>query len=102
MEMPLGRITDFCAGHKCFPPTIAISGSSNTWCDDLPIHRLKDVYLPHCCSKKKRCHQPITITGSPSVYVNDRNASHIISETHCHKINIMITGSFDTWVEATA
>ena len=101
-NLPMGRITDFCSGHKCYPPVIAISGSADSWCDDLPIHRFGDKYIPHCCGKKskKKCHEPITITGSPSVYTNDRATSHIGSLTHCSKINIMITGSFDTWIEA--
>lgn len=96
-NMPMGRITDYCSGHQCYPPVIAITGSSNTWCDDLPVHRIGDKYVPHCC---KSCHVPVTSKASPSVYVNDRGASHIGSSTSCSSINIMITGSFDTWIEA--
>ena len=93
---PLGRITDLCSGHVCWPPVIAIQGSSNTFCNDLAVHRVGDAYLPHCC---KTCHVPITSKASPSVYTNDRATAHIGSYTSCSSINIMITGSNDTWIE---
>lgn len=95
-DMPIGRVTDLNSGHECFPPTIAIEGSSNTMCNDLPIHRVSDSYMPHCCHG---CHVPHTAVASPSVYVNDLQASHIGSRTDCSPSNIMMTGSFDTWIE---
>ena len=96
MAMPIGRLTDYCSGHRCYPPVPTIQGSSNTWCDDLPIHRLGDKYVPHCCHG---CHVPITSSGSPSVYINDKPASHIGARTGCSSTNIMITGSNTCWVE---
>lgn len=103
--MPLGRITDICSGHQCYPPSIAIEGSSNTLCNDLPIHRFGDAYMRHCCGKNSPTqtddcgHIPRTIYASPSVYVNDRKASHVGSITDCYPTNIMMTGSFNTWIE---
>ena len=94
--MPVGRITDICSGHKCWPPTIAIQGSSNVFANDLPVHRIYDNYVPHCC---KKCHPVVTAKASPTVYANDRNASHIGSYTFCDKKNIMVTGSFNVWIE---
>jgi len=94
--MPIGRITEICSGHKCYPPTVSVSGSSNVFSDDLPVHRVSDMYVPHCC---KTCHPVITSKASPSVYANDLACSHIGSSTSCSSKNIMMTGSSTVWVE---
>jgi len=98
--MPVGRITEICSGHKCWSPTIAISGSSNVFVENLPVHRVGDIYVPHCCGDDDdRCHDVKTTTASPSVFTNDRATSHIGSNTDCDEKNIMITGSARVWIE---
>jgi len=94
--MPIGRITDICSGHQCFPPTIVIQGSLDVYANDLPVHRIYDNYVPHCCGG---CHPVVTAKASPTVFVNDRNTSHIGSSTFCDSGNIMVTGSFNVWIE---
>lgn len=56
-------------GHGCFPPTVLISGFSNTvFVNNQPvaIQGLSRIQL-HVCGKSK--HDGVVVTGSPSVSV---------------------------------
>ena len=99
--MPIGRITEICSGHTCWPPTIAIQGSSNVFAEMLPVHRVGDAYIPLCCPTPSgpQCHPVITARASPSVFTNNKATSHIGSSTGCSSMNIMITGAPTVWVE---
>lgn len=59
---------DFSAGHSCFPPRPASSGSPNVFVNGIPCVRLSDTWPSHCCMGV--CHGGVTSTGSPNVFVN--------------------------------
>jgi len=96
LSVPIGRISEICSGHQCYPPSIAISASSNVFAELLPVHRVGDSYIPHCCLS---CHGITTARGSSSVYVNGRPSAHIGAMASCS--SVMITGASTVWIEGS-
>lgn len=62
---------DKSTGHGCFPPTVAVVGSNNTFVNKKPAVRKGDPYRIHCC---KSCHVGMA-TGSSRVFVNGKGVT---------------------------
>lgn len=69
MSSGIVRRGDFTRGHLGFPPTPAITASSNTFVNGRGVVRRGDRFLIHC---KRGCHIPIAIIGSRVSFVNGR------------------------------
>lgn len=63
------RLGDESAGHGCFPPVPNDEASPNVFANGIPIHRLNDTQVIHCCGPA--CHVGSQAQGSPNVFVNN-------------------------------
>lgn len=88
MGMPAARKGDYCTGHGCYPPRPNLEGSSDVLINGRPAHREGDRWASHCC---RHCHSSVLEAGSPTVYINGKQAGRIGDPVACGS-NIM-TGS---------
>lgn len=44
----VGRKTDICTGHGCFPPRPTAQWSPDTFVNGLNVHRQTDAWESHC------------------------------------------------------
>lgn len=82
------RLTDLCTGHDCFPPRPNITASENVLINNLGAHREGDSWKEHCCYE---CHPGDQISGSPSVFVNNKPQARVGDFISCGSMNM--TGS---------
>ena len=87
------RETDVCTGHGCFSPRPAIQGSTDTFVNGLPQHRLADQWGSHCCAG---CHGGVAVAGSPDTFVNGLQAERVGDPVDCG--SSMASGSPDTFI----
>lgn len=65
----VARLGDMGSGHApCFPPRPNDAGSPNVFINGIPVHRLGDHWVTHCCGPD--CHDSILGGGSPNVFAN--------------------------------
>ena len=88
------RLGDFCTGHGCFPSRPNVSASTDSFANDLGIHRVGDAWAVHCCGIP--CHGGSQSTGSPDVFVNNLPVARIGDSVSCGSSNS--TGSPDVIV----
>jgi uncharacterized Zn-binding protein involved in type VI secretion len=89
------RVGDFCTGHGCFPSRPNLSGSADVFCNDIPAHRVGDIWDIHACAG---IHGGITVSGSPDVFVNDMQLARVGDQVDCG--SLILNGSPD--VEANS
>jgi len=75
------RLGDVCTGHGCYPPRVNDEGSDNVFINGISAHRQGDHWVTHCCDD--RCHDSKLARGSPSVYVNKKQAARIGDAIAC-------------------
>lgn len=76
------RLGDISTGHApCFPARPNDSASPNVFVNNIPWHRQGDHWVTHCCGPS--CHDGILATGSPNVFVNNRQAGRITDPVTC-------------------
>lgn len=88
MSKPVVRLGDLSAGH-CFESRPNISGSSNVYINNLPAHRVGDIWPVHTCGDSS--HGSVTVGGSSSVLVNGLPLARIGDPLDCG--DICLTGS---------
>lgn len=74
------RHTDVCTGHGCFPSRPNATASSNVFANNLGAHREGDSWKVHCCLV---CHSSVLQSGSPNVYVNNKQWGRIGDPVAC-------------------
>lgn len=74
------RLTDTCTGHGCFPPRANLVASTDVLVNDLGSHRQGDKWKMHKC---KQSHDGSLASGSPTVFVNDKQAGRIGDPVDC-------------------
>jgi uncharacterized Zn-binding protein involved in type VI secretion len=72
--MNVARSGDICSGHGCFPPRPSVTGSETVFIDNLPAHRVGDLWKDHTCVS---VHDSVLAQGSSTVFVNGRNIGRI-------------------------
>lgn len=77
----VSRLGDICSGHGCFPPRPSVEGSSNVFCNGIPVHRQGDAWSTHCCGTP--CHDGVLAQGSSTVFVNGKQCSRISDPVSC-------------------
>lgn len=83
----------FCSGHGCFPSRPNLSASPDVYVNDIPVHRVGDIWDVHCCVS---CHAGVTVVGSPDVFVNDVAKARIGDQIDCG--SLILQGSSDVLV----
>lgn len=86
---PAARIGDlaicFCPGFPCgiCPPGVIVTGSPNTFVENLPVARIGDI-ATNCCGCSGACLCPnVIIGGTPRVFVNMRPMAGLGSPITC-------------------
>jgi uncharacterized Zn-binding protein involved in type VI secretion len=82
---PAARVTDLGSGHGChFPPSPALSGSTDIIINNLAAFRQGDAYLPHPCPVCPQPPHPRNLSrGSATVYFNGRQAGRVTDPINC-------------------
>ena len=75
------RLGDICSGHGCFPPRVNDQGSPNVFANGIPVHRLTDHWVVHCCDDS--CHDSVMGSGSPNVFINGLPVARIGDAVAC-------------------
>lgn len=75
------RKGDTGTGHGCWPPRPNIAGSSNVYCNSIPVHRQSDGWAVHCCGPA--CHASSLAAGSSTVYANSLQLARIGDPVAC-------------------
>lgn len=75
------RLGDICSGHGCFPPRNNDQGSPNVFANGIPVHRLGDHWVTHCCGSS--CHDSNQAAGSPNVFANGLAVARIGDAEAC-------------------
>ncbi len=83
------RLADLSTGHDCFPSRPNDQGSPNVFANNIPVHRVGDHWVTHCCGPV--CHDAAQATGSPNVFVNNKPVARIGDTISCGDHNA--TGS---------
>jgi uncharacterized Zn-binding protein involved in type VI secretion len=78
------RLGDMSTGHGCFPARPNDSASPNVYCNNIPVHRVGDHWVEHCCVV---CHEGNQATGSPNVFANNRPVARIGDTITCGDFN---------------
>lgn len=87
------RLTDRCTGHGCYPSRPNVAASDNVFTNDLGAHRQGDGWRQHSCILS---HSGNLASGSPDVFINDRQAGRIGDPVSCgSKVQ---TGSSDVFI----
>ena len=92
---PASRIGDPNTGEPCFPPTVALVGSIDTFANNIGIVRKGDSYGVHNCGAV--VHPIAGLNGSPTVSVNNLPAMRQGDVMDCNPINFAHTGSPDVF-----
>ena len=77
---------DYCTGHGCWPARVNDEGSPDVFVNDIPWHRQGDHWVSHCCTHPQcihGCHDSVLLSGSETVYVNDRQAGLVGDPVKC-------------------
>lgn len=74
------RLTDKCGGHGCFPARPNNQASTDVFINDKGSHRQGDSWAVHKC---KGSHAGNLAAGSPTVFVNDKQAGRIGDKVSC-------------------
>jgi uncharacterized Zn-binding protein involved in type VI secretion len=88
------RLGDLCSGHNGFPPRGNDQASPDTFCNNIPVHRLGDHWPEH--KHKGKGHQGQMAVGSPNVFVNNRPKARIGDAVSCG--SFAAQGSTDTFI----
>ena len=75
------RKGDSCTGHGCFPPRPNNQGSSDVFCNSIPVHRQGDSWNVHCCGIP--CHGGSLAAGSSTVFANNKDLGRIGDPVSC-------------------
>ncbi len=75
------RKGDSCTGHGCFPPRTNNQGSSDVFCNGIPVHRQGDSWNVHCCGIP--CHGGSLAAGSSTVFANNKDLGRIGDPVSC-------------------
>ena len=75
------RLGDVSTGHGCFPSVANDKASTNVFANSIPIHRITDTQLIHCCGPT--CHVGTQSSGSPNVFVNNLPVARIGDAYSC-------------------
>lgn len=84
----VARLGDYCTGHGCWPPRQGINASPNVRVNGIPVHRVGDGWLIHCCPNDG-CHAGVVAAGSGSVFINGRPAARIGDAISCGSLIAM-------------
>lgn len=84
------RQGDLHSGHKCFPPTPGMKGSSNVLTNGRQTMVVGSQFKPHGCRKP---HPVIVATGYGKVLVNGKPICRIGSKTACLATVVMGSGN---------
>lgn len=76
----VARLHDICTGHTCWPPRPNDQGSPNVFCNGLPVHRVGDHWMVHCCTD---CHDSVLAAGSATVFVNGKPLGRVGDPVAC-------------------
>lgn len=91
------RLGDLCSGHGCWPPRVNDQGSPNVFADGIPVHRVGDHWITHCCvSPPYPCHDSVAAQGSPNVFANGKAKCRIGDAVACG--STMVTGSSTVFI----
>lgn len=94
MAPPIARIADVGLGHGSFPPTLVITGSSNTTVNSRVVARIGDLLSPHGSPSPSPPHGRVICTGSFKTSVNSRGSARIGDFICCG--GLLCTGSGNT------
>jgi len=75
------RKGDSGTGHGCFPPRTNNQGSSDVFCNGIPVHRQGDSWNVHCCGIP--CHGGNLASGSSTVFANNKDLGRIGDPVSC-------------------
>lgn len=75
------RKGDSGTGHGCFPPRTNNQGSSDVFCNGIPVHRQGDSWNVHCCGIP--CHGGSLAAGSSTVFANNKDLGRIGDPVSC-------------------
>lgn len=75
------RLGDVSTGHGCFPSRPNDTASPNVYCNNIPVHRVGDHWVVHCCGPA--CHDGVEAQGSPNVFVNNKPVARIGDACSC-------------------
>jgi uncharacterized Zn-binding protein involved in type VI secretion len=96
MARGIVRLGDFSSGYLCYIPTVAISGSSNTFVNNRRVVRQLDLFAPHFC--KGKISQSFVMTASTNTFVNGRGvARRLDSLSKFPGIHLIISASNNTF-----
>ena len=82
----VARKKDICTGHGCWPSRSSIEGSPDVFVNGIPWHRQGDAYVSHCCTcpgMPHGCHSSVLAAGSPTVFVNGKQAGRVGNPVAC-------------------
>jgi uncharacterized Zn-binding protein involved in type VI secretion len=85
------RKGDTGTGHGCYPPRPNIDGSSNVYCNSIPVHRQSDGWSVHCCGPS--CHASNLSSGSSTVYANSLQLARIGDPVACGSVTAKGSGN---------
>lgn len=74
------RLSDTCTGHSCWPSRPNTSASNDVFTNDRGSHRQGDSWAVHACIIP---HGGSLASGSPNVFVNDKQAGRIGDSISC-------------------
>ncbi len=87
------RYSDLSTGHTSWTSTSNHSGSDNVFINGLPSHRVGDEWDQHC---SPNCHSGVSVEGSSTVYINNRQAMRVGDPISCG--DFAMTGSDDVFI----
>lgn len=97
MAKPAARLNDMSTGHTvCWPPRPNISASPDVFINNRGAHRQGDAWAVHCRTCFIGCHGGNLASGSPTVYVNNKQLGRIQDPVNCG--DFVATGSPDVFV----
>ena len=76
------RLGDWGTGHGCWVPRPNDQASEDVFVDDIGWHRMGDTWPSHCCPVLG-CHPSNMKKGSPTVFVNKKEAARVDDPVVC-------------------
>jgi uncharacterized Zn-binding protein involved in type VI secretion len=80
---PATKLGDICTGHGCWPPRPSAEASPNVFVNGIPWHRQGDAWAAHTCPDIPETHASVLAAGSPTVYVNGKQAGRVGDPVAC-------------------